>query len=115
MLTDDVSQSEIILRAMTYTTGEKICSKMTFVMGCSWIFAYPYVSGNVNYVTSGMGSGIKANKVFEPGGQIISIPFNWLPTIARNLREMDWVLPLYTDQAGKVIEKVYAELGLTKD
>jgi uncharacterized protein (DUF169 family) len=115
LLTDDVSQSEIILRAMTYTTGERISSKMTFVMGCSWIYAYPYLTGKVNYILSGIGSGIKANKVFPPGGQIISIPYNWIPTITRNLEEMDWVLPLYTDKAEEVIDKVYAELGLTRD
>jgi uncharacterized protein (DUF169 family) len=114
ILTDNVSQSEIILRALAYTTGEKISSKMTFVMGCSWIFVYPYVTGQVNYVISGMGSGIKANKVFPPGRQIISIPYNWLPTITQNLQEMEWVLPIYTDESEKTIEKVYAELGLER-
>jgi uncharacterized protein (DUF169 family) len=112
VMTDSVSQAEIILRAMTYTTGEKISSKMTFVMGCAWIFAYPYLTGQVNYVISGMGSGIKANKVFPPGRQIISIPYNWLPTITRNLQDMEWVLPLYTDEAEKVINRVNAELDL---
>jgi uncharacterized protein (DUF169 family) len=112
VMTDSTSQAEIILRAMTYTTGEKISSKMTFVMGCSWILVYPYLTGQVNYVISGMGSGIKANKVFPPGRQIISMPYNWLPTITRNLREMEWVLPLYTEQTAKVIEKIKAELGL---
>jgi uncharacterized protein (DUF169 family) len=114
VMTDSVSQAEIILRAMTYTTGEKISSKMTFVMGCAWIFAYPYLTGQVNYVISGMGSGIKANKVFPPGRQIISIPYNWLPTITRNLQDMEWVLPLYTDEAEKVIDRVNAELGLPR-
>jgi uncharacterized protein (DUF169 family) len=113
VLTDNVSQAEIILRAMTYSTGEKFSSKMTFVMGCSWIYAYPYVTGQVNYVISGMGSGIKANKVFLPGRQIISIPYNWLPSITQNLREMEWVIPLYTDEADNVIEKIKKELGLT--
>jgi uncharacterized protein (DUF169 family) len=112
VMTDSVSQAEIILRAMTYTTGEKISSKMTFVMGCAWIFAYPYLTGHVNYVISGMGSGIKANKVFPPGRHIISIPYNWLPTITRNLQDMEWVLPLYTDEAEEVINRVKAELDL---
>jgi hypothetical protein len=87
---------------------------MTFVMGCSWIFAYPYVTGQVNYVVSGMGSGIKANKVFPPGRQIISIPFNRLPAITQNLQEMEWVLPIYKDESEKTIEKVHAELGLER-
>jgi uncharacterized protein (DUF169 family) len=112
ILTDNVGQAEIILRAMTYSTGEKLSSKMTFVMGCSWIYAYPYLTGQVNYIVSGMGSGIKANQVFPPGRQIISIPYRWLPTITQNLREMEWLLPLYTDEAEKIIERVNRELGL---
>jgi len=113
ILTDNVSQTEIVLRAMSYTTGEKLCSKMTFVMGCAWIIAYPYITGQVNYVISGLGSGIKAQKVFPEGRQIISIPYNWLPTITQNLQEMEWFLPLYTDES-KVIEQACAELGLPR-
>ena len=112
VLTDNVSQSEIILRAMTYTTGQRLSSKMTFVMGCAWIIAYPYLTGEVNYVVSGLGSGIKAKKVFPEGRHIISIPYNWLPTITQNLQEMEWLLPLYTDEGDEVVERAYAELGL---
>jgi len=112
ILTDNVSQAEIILRAMSYTTGEKFCSKMTFVMGCAWIIAYPYITGQVNYVISGLGSGIKAQKVFPEGRQIISIPYNWLPTITQNLQEMEWVPPLYTDESEEFVKRAYAELGL---
>jgi uncharacterized protein (DUF169 family) len=111
ILTDNASQTEIVLRAMSYTTGQKWSSKMTFVMGCAWILAYPYLTGQVNYVVSGLGSGIKAQKVFPEGRQIISIPYNWLPTITQNLQEIEWVLPLYTNEA-EVIEQVCAELGL---
>jgi uncharacterized protein (DUF169 family) len=111
ILTDNASQTEIVLRAMSYTTGQKWSSKMTFVMGCAWILAYPYLTGQVNYVISGLGSGIKAQKVFPEGRQIISIPYNWLPTITQNLQEMEWVLPLYTNEE-EVIEQVCAELGL---
>jgi hypothetical protein len=60
-----------------------------------------------------MGSGIRAQKVFPPGRQIISIPYNWLPTITQNLQEMEWVLPIYIDEE-KVIDRVCAELGLTR-
>ena len=74
--------------------------------------AYPYITGQVNYVVSGLGSGIKAQKVFPEGRQIISIPYNWLPTIAQNLQEMEWYLPLYTDESDQIIEQACAELGL---
>lgn len=113
VLTNNASQTEIVLRAMTYTTGEKWSSKMTFVMGCAWIFAYPYLTGELNYVISGLGSGIKAKKLFPEGRQLISIPYNWLPTIAQNLKEMAWVLPAYAaDNLDEFIERIHTELGL---
>jgi uncharacterized protein (DUF169 family) len=113
ILTDNASQTEIVLRAMSYTTGQKWSSKMTFVMGCAWIIAYPYITGEVNYVVSGLGSGIKAQKVFPEGRQIISIPFNWLPTITQNLQEMEWVPPLYSDEGDEVVNRILIDLGLS--
>ena len=112
ILTNNASQTEIILRAMSYTTGQKWSSKMTFVMGCAWIFAYPYVTGEVNYVVSGLGSGIKAQKLFPEGRQIISIPYNWLPTITQNLQEMEWVPPIYSDGSEEFVNQMLIDLGL---
>ena len=113
LFTNDVSQTEIILRAMSYTTGEMWSSKMTFVMGCAWIFAYPFLSGKVNYVISGLGSGIKAKKIFPEGRQIISIPYNWLATITQNLNEIPWVLPAHaTDDLENLIKQIHDEMGI---
>ena len=114
LFTNDVSQTEIILRAMSYTTGEMWSSKMTFVMGCAWIFAYPFITGKVNFITTGLSVGMKTRKVFPEGRQLISIPFNWLPTVTRNLREMEWVLPAYvTEDLREFVGKIYEDLGLT--
>ncbi len=96
-----------------YTTGAMWDSEMTNVMGCAWIFAYPFVTGEVNYITTGLSCGMKAKKVFPEGRQIISIPYNWLPTIAQNLQEMAWVLPAYAaDNLSEFIERVFIDLGL---
>lgn len=114
VFTDNVKQTEIILRAMAYTTGEVFSSKMTPVMGCSWLLAYPYVKREVNYITTGFGSGMIAKKLFPEGRQLISIPYNWLPEITRNLQEMPWVLPAWeTEDLGEFIQKVYAEMGFS--
>jgi len=51
----------------------------------------------VNYTVTGLGFGMIAKKVFEEGWMILSVPYNWIPTITQNLKEMEWVLPSYTD------------------
>ena len=96
ILTAKPSQAEIVLRAMTYSTGEPWQPKATPVLGCSWLYAYPYETGNVNYVFTGMHFGMKARKVLPEGLVLISIPYDWIPIITSNLKEMTWVLPAYT-------------------
>jgi uncharacterized protein (DUF169 family) len=92
------SQAEIVLRALSYSTGETWSSKATSVVACSWLFAYPYRSGKVNYVVTGLTFGLKAKKVFPEGRMIFSIPYDWIPVMTRNLEKMEWVLPSYTDE-----------------
>ena len=91
------SQAEIVLRAMSYSTGEMWSSKVTPVGACAWLFIYPYQSGNVNYVATGMTFGMKARKVYPEGWMLISIPYTWIPVITQNLQQMEWVLPSYTE------------------
>jgi uncharacterized protein (DUF169 family) len=100
-----VSQAEIVMRAMSYSTGEIWSSNMSGVGACSWLFVYPYVSGKVNYVVTGMGFGMKARQVFPEGWMLIIIPYNWIPTITKSLEEMEWVLPSYTDGREKFMER----------
>jgi uncharacterized protein (DUF169 family) len=90
-------QAEIVMRAMSYSTGEVWSSRLASVEGCSWLFAYPYLSGKVNYMITGMTFGMKAREVFPEGLVMISIPWDWIPVITNNLKEMEWVLPAYTD------------------
>jgi uncharacterized protein (DUF169 family) len=96
MLAANSSQAEIVLRAMTYSTGEMFESKSTYVGGCSWLYVYPYISGKVNYTITGLAYGMKGRKVFPDGWLLISIPFQWIPAITQNLEEMKWVLPVHT-------------------
>jgi len=100
-----VSQAEIVMRAMSYSTGEIYSSNMSGVGACSWLFVYPFITGKVNYVVTGMGFGMKSRQVFPEGWMLIVIPYNWLPIIARNLKEMDWVLPSFTDGREKFMER----------
>lgn len=99
----DPTQAEIIFRAMSYTTGELRESKSTGVLGCNWLYNYPYRSGKVNFTVTGLAFGMKSKEVFEGGWIIISIPYNWIPTITQNLQDMKWVLPSYTDGREKFL------------
>jgi uncharacterized protein (DUF169 family) len=89
------AQAEILLRAMTYSTGELYESRSTCIGGCAWLYAYPYLSGKVNFLVTGLAFGMKGRHVFPEGWLLISIPYQWLPTITRSLGNMDWVLPGY--------------------
>jgi uncharacterized protein (DUF169 family) len=108
IITANVSQAELILRAMSYSTGEPWVSKHSFVLGCAWLFVYPYISGKVNYVVSGMTFGSKVVKEPPEGQIIISIPHDWIPVITRNLRQMTWALPSYEgkEKHFKIFEEI---------
>ena len=96
ILQANARQAEIVLRAMTYSTGELYESRTSTALSCSWLYAYPYISGKVNYYVTGMGFGSIGREVFEPGWILIAIPYNWLSTIVENLKEMKWELTAYT-------------------
>jgi len=96
VVTADVSQAEILLRAHSYTTGRVWSAKGTPVMSCAWLFIYPYLSGELNLTVSGFGFGMKARELLPEGMVILSIPWDILPEITKNLREMKWVPHSYT-------------------
>ncbi len=91
------SQAEIVLRAMSYSTGEIWETKKTGVLGCSWLLIYPYKSGKVNYTPTGLSFGMKAHQVFPEGYILISIPFQKIPMVTQNLKEMKWKVPSFTE------------------
>jgi uncharacterized protein (DUF169 family) len=95
IITASVSQAEILLRASTYTEGKVWVHKITPFAGCSWIYIYPYLTGELNYTVTGLAWGMKAHEVFPEGLFLISIPFNLLPTIIQNLKDMKWVPEAY--------------------
>ena len=89
------SQAEILLRAMTYSTGQLYESRGTLVGNCASIYIYPYLSGKVNYMVTGLSYGMKGRRVFPEGLILISVPYQWISTITENLKEMKWVPPGY--------------------
>ena len=80
---------------MAYSTGERYTSNAQTVIACAYVFAYPMLTGKVNYIMTGLSFGMKAYQLFKPGQILLSIPYQWIPAITRNLARMDWVLPAY--------------------
>ena len=107
------SQTEILLRAMSYRTGKMWLSRFSPAIGCAWIFIYPYLTGELNYTMTGLGHGMKRRKLFPEGMQIVSIPFDLLPSMLQTLQEMPWVLPAYEPDGTEFVKRLLNELGLT--
>jgi uncharacterized protein (DUF169 family) len=97
ILTATVSQAEKVFRAMSYSSGALRESVTTGVLGCAWLYNYPFLTGKVNYTVTGLAFGMKSKEVFDEGWILISIPYHWIPAITASLAEMKWVLPSYTE------------------
>ena len=95
VITASVQQAKILLRSLTYSTGDCITSRTTPVAACSWMYVYPILSGQMNWTVTGLGMGMAATGIIDPGWIILSVPWNLMPTMMDNLAElvqedMDW-------------------------
>ena len=52
------------------------------------MFNYPVLSGEMNFIVTGLGLGMQALNIFPPGLFIISVPWVKVPTMLNNLKEM---------------------------
>ncbi len=90
IITATADQAEIILRASTYTTGKMWNAKGSTCLACAWFYAYPYLTGELNYGISGLGFSMKAREVLPSGLVIISVPGDMLSMLIENLNDMEW-------------------------
>ncbi len=97
VVTGSVRQMEIVLRAMSYTTGEHYRSESTTVMGCAWTLVQPYLTGKINFSVYGLTYGHIVRRVGKEGDLVVSIPWTCLPTVVENLNKMKWLLPAYEE------------------
>ena len=112
ILLADTHQTEILLRAMSYRTGQMWVSKFTPAIGCAWIYTYPYLSGELNYTIAGLGHGMRRRELFPEGRQIISIPFDLLSSMLQTLQKMPWVLPAYKSDGMAFVKQLLNKLGM---
>jgi len=112
IITATPAQAEILMRAASFSTGELYVSKTTPVMGCAWIYIYPFKKKRINFLIPEMVHGMKSRRLFPEGSILISIPYNWIPTIIKNLNTMKWELPSYHSKEeylrefGKILQEL---------
>ncbi len=106
----NTDQTEIILRAMSYETGEMWSSKYSSAIGCAWLLVYPYLTGEINYVVTGLGHGMRRRKLFPEGMQLVSIPFDRLSSLLQTLQEMPWILPAFEPDGSEFVRQLLARL-----
>jgi uncharacterized protein (DUF169 family) len=90
IFTANVTQAEILLRASSFSDGKMWHSKGTTCLACAWIFAHPYLSGELNYTVSGLGFSMKARRALPEGIIIITFPFDTISSLVENLNDMEW-------------------------
>jgi len=113
VITARPDQAEVILRALSYSTGKPLTTIVTPVLMCAWVFVYPYMTGNLNYTITGRGYGMKAQRLLPEGLVLISVPHDLTAMLLDNLAEMNWELPLFTmteEERGVFAAKIMGEI-----
>jgi len=90
IFTASPAQAEIILRAGSFSNGKMWSFKGSTCLSCAWIYAHPYLNGEINMTVSGLGYSMKARGVLPEGLLIITVPFDLLPGLIENLKDMEW-------------------------
>ena len=108
----EANQTEILLRSVTYRTGDIWVSRASSAIGCAWVFIHPYLKGEANYIVTGLGHGMKRRKLFPEGRQIVTIPSDLFPSVLQSLQEMQWVLPAYKEDGLEFVRKLLTDLGV---
>jgi uncharacterized protein (DUF169 family) len=90
IVTANAAQAEVILRASSYSNGRMWNAKGSTCLACAWLYAYPYLTGELNYSISGLGFSMKAREVLPDGLIMIAIPCEMMSMLIENLNEMEW-------------------------
>jgi len=61
---------------------------------------------------TGMGHGMKRRNLFPEGRQVVSIPFDLLPSLLQTLQVMPWVLPAYEPGGSAFVGRLLERLGI---
>ncbi len=106
IFTANVTQAEIILRASSFSDGKMWHSKGSTCLACAWIFAHPYLSGELNYTVSGLGFSMKARQAMPEGWLILTFPFDTISSLIENLNDIEWEPYWFKLGRDKFVEEV---------
>jgi uncharacterized protein (DUF169 family) len=106
------TQTEILLRASSYRTGKMWQSRYSAAMGCSWLFTYPYLSGEMNFISTGLGFGMRRRKLFPEGMHFISVPFDQIAALLQTLQEMPFIPRPYQSDGLEYVKELRIKLGV---
>ena len=100
------NKAEIIMRAVTYSTGELFKSVCTPVMGCAWFLVQPFKTGEVNFIVPAFVHGPRGRELYSEDTILISLPYRWIPTVMQNLERMELHLSSHNSK-----QEYYDEFG----
>jgi hypothetical protein len=97
ILTATIAQAQTLVRSINYSTGRPLV-----------------ISGELNYFITGLGLGMQALNIFPPGLFIISVPYQLIPTMLENVKNMEYSTELAPGPGGaahrKRVNKFKADL-----
>ena len=99
-------QVEPVMRAATYSTGVNYTSESTAGMGCSWFLVNPYMTGKINFTVPAFIHGPHGRQLWDESTVLVSVPYQWVPTVINNLAEMPLELEGHESK-----EKYYSEFS----
>jgi len=104
IMTANINQAQSLLRSINYSDGMPFVSKTTPVVACAWMYIYPVVSGELNYIVTGLGLGMQAMDMFPAGLFLISVPFQKFPIMLENLKSINYN-PAFATPPGGVVHR----------
>ena len=102
----------LMMRALVWSTGKVIESKVTLSMECAWYITYPYITGKVNTFAGSVGYATQRAKTWNPNEMAICIPYELVPMVIENLKEMPWEEPFCGEDGLEFKKRIREELGL---
>lgn len=111
LCTDEMSTLRV-LRALVWSTGKTLESRVTLTMECSWYIAYPYISGEVNHFPGSVGYATHRAKTWEPGETAVCIPYEKVQMLMENLRDIPRWEPAMDEEGMKFKQDIRENLGL---
>ena len=78
------------------------------------LFIFPYLNGEINFIATGLGFGMRRRNLFPEGRHFLSIPFDQLPYMLQTLREMPWIPRPYQPDGPEYVKHLRVNLGLDR-